>query len=447
MLKLGLIPNEEPDIRVGIVLPEDRKEIITLKTPKTINYSIITSEKTYNLLHNTEIKVKIKNDKIITTIDNNLQFETKKIIIKPDKAIKKENKAGLQINEVVAGRGFHWKKFININVTGVIEISNYNNNILVINELPIEEYLMCVATSEMGSACPPELIESQTITARSWILANIEMKHVDLEFDVCNDDCCQRYQGTTFLTDQSIKGAYNTFGQVLMSDNKICDARYSKSCGGIMETYENVWEDTPISYLQGIPDAPANFQHESLPMNTEEKVEKWILDTPESFCSSLTIAEEELPKYLGGVDDEGKYFRWEVNYSQAEITKLLSNQLNIQAKSILDILPIKRGKSGRLTEIEVVYIDNLNIQLTLKISNQYYIRKYFDEKFLYSSAFIVKKGKIENNIPNSFTLLGAGWGHGVGYCQIGALGMALKGYSTENIVYHYFPGSVLKKIY
>ena len=445
MLKPGSIPNREPEIRVGIVLPEDNCTEITINIPAEPDYFIISeNQHKYNLNSGDEVLFTANKNQCSLFV-NSGKIDTGKIwkIIPKDDIIM-NNKTGVKVNNVVSGRSFHWEKKISIYLAGIIEVKGVEGNLVLINDLPLEEYLMCVATSEMGQACPRELIESQTIAARSWMLANVEMKHVDLGFDVCNDDCCQRYQGTTFLSEQSVKGALNTRGKVLMYNNQICDARYSKSCGGVMETFENIWEDTPLDYMQPIPDGPKDFENSNLPLNSEEKVKNWLNSTPETFCSPKIIPEDELQKYLGSVDEKANYFRWTFNYSQDKITKMLNEKCDLQAENIIDIIPMKRGYSGRLTEIKIIY-SHKEEKKEYILKDQYNIRAAFHDSFLYSSAFIVEKD--DNQIPKEFVLKGGGWGHGAGYCQIGAVGMALKGYSTEDILYHYFPGSELKRIY
>lgn len=444
MLAPDRIPTSEPNIRVGIIIPEDNFEEIIVEIPKKPNYFLVNNNsENWNLNAGDVIKFIQKDDKTIVYINDEKLDKKQLWKIVPNDDIEMGNKVGLKVAGVVSGRNFHWHKKIDVFISGEAEISIVADKLTLINELPIEEYLMCVATSEMGRECPRELIESQTIAARSWMLANVEQKHVPQGFDVCNDDCCQRYQGTTYLSQQSIKGAVATRGQVLMYNKQICDARYSKSCGGVMETFENLWEDTPLDYMQPIPDAK-DFKNENLPLDNEEKVENWLRSVPDTFCSPHTIPENELKKYLGSVDEEGNYFRWEFVYSQDEMTKLLNRKLALNANAILDILPVKRGESGRLTEVKIVY-SNAGEKKEHNLIDQYFIREAFHDSFLYSSAFIVeKKG---SDIPDEFKLIGGGWGHGAGYCQIGAVGMALKGYATDEILYHYFPGSVLKQIY
>jgi SpoIID/LytB domain protein len=443
MLIPNTIPDKEPILRVGIVLPEDNINQIEIELSESIEYQILSDGQNPYFPQHKILSFAYSSNKI--HLNNEIPGNYWRIEnIRDYKII---SKTGNCVKNVVAGRGFHWQKPIDVYLPGTIEIGSYNNTLILINELPLEEYLMCVATSEMGAECPAALIESQTIAARSWMLANIERKHVDMGMDVCNDDCCQRYQGSGNLTAQSIAGARNTLGQVLLYNNKICDARYSKSCGGIMESFQTIWPDADLEYLKNIPDAAKGFSHRALPLSTEDKVRLWIDDTPATFCSSITIDESVLKKYLGSVDEEGKYFRWQIKYSQEELCHLLNEKLNLSAIAILRFNPVHRGGSGRLSKIEVLFRNDQNQDKSYLIDNEYKIRQSFHKGFLYSSCFYILTQDIKNDIPQKFTLHGAGWGHGVGYCQIGALGMALNGYTTEQIVLHYYPGSSLEKIY
>jgi len=449
MLTPNVIPSKEPELRVGIVLPEDKLTKIEIVTPDSPDYQLQSDEKNPELLSgDASLRFEIINDQIAAFINDQKALAANRWVVKPLQSFRKiTNKSGLKVKSVIAGRGFHWKKNIDVYLPGSVDIRIVDGVLLLTNVVPIEQYLMCVATSEMGAACPPALIESQTIVARSWMLANVEMKHRNLDLDVCNDDCCQRYQGTTFLSEDAVQGTMNTYGKVLIYNDKICDARYYKSCGGITETFENVFGGEPVNYLQPVVDAPGNFQHSALPLDSEESVKRWIDDVPDTFCSPHTIPENDLTKYLGSVDEEGKYFRWNFRYTQKEITVLLNFKLNLNAKEILALEPIHRGFSGRITKIRIVYKNSSNERKSVIVSDQYNIRQALHDLFLYSSAFVVNVEYGSGDAPKAFNLKGAGWGHGVGYCQIGALGMALKGYSTEDIVLHYYPGSQLKKIY
>jgi len=440
MLKPNEIPKIEPNIRVGIILPEDKQKKVSLTIPIKNSYKIEIDEKLIQFEDNF-VQVEIENGKL------NCKIGSKKIdncgLIKFQNL---SNDAYLVVNPVIAGRVFHWKKEIEVKLPKNVEISIFDGNILLVNELPMEDYLMCVATSEMGAKCPTALIEAQTVVARSWMLANVEKKHVQLGFDVCNDDCCQRYQGMNNLTEHSKKGTENTRGKVIMYDGKICDARYSKSCGGMMETFENLWENTPLPYMQNIPDMPKDIA-ENPDLTIEENAKKWIMSSPKAFCSPYTIDEKELKQYLGNVDEEGKYFRWKEEISQKELCKNINEKLNLNVKNVLKITPKKRAGSGRLLELEIEYIDENNKINKEIIYKDYNVRLILHPKFMFSSAIVIDEKKDSYGNIDKFIFHGAGWGHGAGLCQIGALGMSLKGYKTEEILIHYYPNSVYEKIY
>jgi peptidoglycan hydrolase-like amidase len=442
MLKPLEIPKKEPRIRVGIILPEDNRGTVTLK---------IADDREY-LLHSNNFRGTISDTEFHTfrQIEDTIHFEERKAAswyIIPKEVIPVKPKSGILIKDVIAGRGFHWEKPIDICISGDLEIKIFNRRLILINELPLESYLMCVATSEMGASCPAPLLESQTIAARSWMLANIEQKHVALTMDVCNDDCCQRYQGNANLTTASINAAVQTHGQVLIYNNKICDARYSKSCGGKMESFSQIWKGPDLPYLTSLPDAPVDFKHPAIALSTEPEVVRWIDDIPATFCSPHYIPERDLKKYLGSVDEQGTYFRWKFEYTQMEITRLLNNKLNRTLYGVNNIIPIKRGGSGRITKLKIIVIGADGKVSEIMIESEYKIRQILHSGFLYSSCFYISALPGDTEIPETFIIKGAGWGHGAGYCQIGALGMALSGYNTEEILAHYYPGSELKKIY
>lgn len=438
MLKPGVIPDEEPLLRVGIILPEDKQDAVTLSLDDVSTSILIINEQKLPLIGN-EIEV--------TIVENTLKLKGY-VIKEPITNVKishEPGKTSINTYPVIAGRGFHWAKHIQVKLPHNIELSVIDNSLILINELPLETYLACVATSEMGADCPESFIEAQTIVARSWMLANVEQKHTSLGFDVCNDDCCQRFQGVNNLTEKSEAGAMKTKGQVLIFEDKICDARYSKSCGGIMEKYENLWEGPPLPYMQNIPDAVKDFD---VNLSIEKEMKRWVESKPKSFCSPYYIPEENLKKYLGNVDEEGQYFRWIVKTTQEEIVENLNDKHRLGARRVISLIPIKRAGSGRMLELKINYIDDKELSQTKIIYKDYNIRQVLHKMFLYSSACIIEEVKSkESGFPEEFIFKGAGWGHGAGLCQIGGLGMSLKGYRTKEILYHYYPGSELKKIY
>ncbi len=438
MLLQGIIPSTEPSIRVGIVLPEDCRRSIKIELPGEDLYSIQPGQE---IGEDNCLQIDLSDDELVCGNLSVLKFNITRLNSTSNYA------RVMTVHDVVAGRAFHWKKNIAVNLLGDLEIRVQDGYITVVNELPLEHYLMCVATSEMSAECPSSLIEAQTIVARAWMLANVEQKHRHLGFDVCNDDCCQRYHGTGNLTPHAVAGAQATRGQVIMYDDKICDARYSKSCGGMMETFETLWDGDPLPYMQNAFDSGSTFEWSDLPLSDEENLRKWINATPHSFCSPEMVLEETLTSYIGGVDEEGKYFRWQFEYDQQEITDLLNKKLDLAAVSIVNITALSRGGSGRMNKARIDYISETGKTESITVSSEYEIRRIFHPSFLYSSAFVVQLLDLTGKIPGRFILRGAGWGHGAGLCQIGALGMALKGYRAETILKHYYPESRLVKIY
>lgn len=440
MLKPGLIPKQEPSIRVGIVLPHDEQKKITVFLSNMCDYEMAVDTLTFSTCEVSGILFTVEEKGIMFQIDGKQYERVHKVVFRPTKET-----AYITLDPVISGRGFHWRKHISVRLPGIVEIGIYENSLLVVNELPLEQYLMCVATSEMGATCPPALIEAQTVVARSWMLANVEQKHTVLGVDVCNDDCCQRYQGLNNLTDISIKGAQSTRGKVILYEGKICDARYSKSCGGKMETFENLWEDTPLPYMQNLPDMPEGNRVPDL--TVEKNAQKWIMSTPkEAFCSSNTVPEEKLKQYIGACDEEGEYFRWTVEISNETLSANLREKLGLDVKAVLDLQTRKRGGSARLLELGIVYLDFEDKKKETVVYKDYNARLVLHPKFLFSSAVVIERIG-SGNIPRRFVYHGAGWGHGAGMCQIGALGMSLKGYTTEEILAHYYPGSEYKPVY
>jgi len=370
--------------------------------------------------------------------------------------------------DVTIGIHFHWERKENQRFKGSLCIIVENEKLTAINDIPLEDYLESVISSEMSATSSIELLKAHAVISRSWLLAQVvkgkELKesakkynpvlsteteyirwydredHVN--FDVCADDHCQRYQGITRQTSELVRQAITeTFGLTLMHNNKVCDARFSKSCGGVAETFENVWEPEVHPYLQAIidnPQAPAGF---NLDLTNENAAENWIRSAPEAFCN--THDKQVLSQVLNDYDQETTdFYRWKVTYAQQVIAELIARKSGRDFGDIIDLIPVERGKSGRLKKLKIV-----GSKLTLIIGKELQIRKTLSESHLYSSAFVVDKLKIENGIPQEFVLTGAGWGHGVGLCQIGAAVMGEKGYTFEEILMHYFRGAILSKEY
>ena len=320
----------------------------------------------------------------------------------------------------------------------------------------------------MSATSSMELLKAHAIISRSWLLAQtIKSKELQLSgktyqaisetpeeyirwydredhlnFDVCGDDHCQRYQGITRQSTELVEQAIaETRGMLLMYDGKICDARFSKSCGGIAETFENVWEPEIHPYLQAIIDNPNTPEGFDTDLTNEVAADRWIRNAPAAFCN--TREKEVLSQVLNDYDQETKdFYRWNLTYQQADLAELIARKSGRDFGAILDLIPVERGKSGRLKKLKIV-----GSKLTLTIGKELEIRKTLSESHLYSSAFVVDKQNIENGVPGEFVLTGAGWGHGVGLCQIGAAMMGAKGYKYDEILLHYFRGASISKEY
>ena len=416
MLIKGSTPTKEPLVSIGLILPIDKQEYVKITSKNNPDYEIKALEN--QLLVNGEKSSKF-----------NLQELT--------------GDSGYNIKPVTAGRGFHWQKQIAISIKGSIKIKNIDGCLFLVNEVGMEDYLMSVATSEMSGECPEALLEAQTIAARSWLMASEEQKHKDLGIDACNDDCCQRYQGIKNISAKAKSAALNTRGKFVIYNNKICDTRYSKSCGGISENNENVWGDNPKKYLRGIFDGRSGVIPD---FSDEEQLNKWIFEPPDCYCNNEYINKSELKRFLGSVDEDGDYFRWEITYSNEQLTKIINKKLNESFDSIESLIPMKRGVSGRIMILTISGKKDQKEQKIL-VDSEYNIRNTLHPEFLYSSAFVINANSGSESCAEKITLSGAGWGHGAGLCQIGALRMAIIGNSSEKILKHYFSSTEIKKMY
>ena len=370
------------------------------------------------------------------------------------------------LQSVTIGKNFHWEKKENQKFQGSLKLLKDDDKITAVNVIPLEEYLVSVISSEMSSTSSLELLKAHAIISRSWILAQLNMKKkvqpenseqsVETEneiikwydredhdkYDFCSDDHCQRYQGVTkVVTENSFSAVEETRGIVLKEGKEICDTRYSKCCGGITETFENVWENVEHKYLKNISDYKFDPEGFKPDLRNEKDAAQWIKEIPSAFCN--TQDKEILSQVLTEYDQKTTdFFRWKVIYNQKELAKLINTKSGIDFGGIKDLIPVERGYSGRIIKLKIV-----GTKKTLTIGKELFIRKVLSKTHLYSSAFIIKKEKIEEGIPQRFILTGAGWGHGVGLCQIGAAVMGEMGYSFDAILIHYFRGAEIKRIY
>ncbi len=425
--------HKEPIMSIGLVMPEDNQKDI----------SLFLNGDSFDLKVNDLNQTHFNKKLLIQSKNQRMHLEGKEcesIILTNRQRIIKDH---IVVDSVIAGRGFHWQKRIKIKVLGDIIIKIIGHSLFVINRIHLEDYLMCVATSEMGSDCPTSLLEAQTIVARSWILAAAEKKHELLGLDACNDDCCQRYQGISNLTKSSIKATVNTRGKAIMHSDTICDARYSKSCGGITESSANVWAMDQKPYLESLVDDKSQMKKN---ISSDESFKTWMKLQHSSYCGPQFVDENKLGEYLGNVDKNSNYYRWKVSYTMDEIIQIIFVKTGKLFTDIKQLLPLKRGASGRILHLNIIGTLEDKNDYKLSIESEYEIRRILHPKFLYSSAFTIETNS-HTNSSEHFTLEGAGWGHGVGLCQIGALGMSLAGKNTNEILYHYYKQTQIKDIY
>ncbi|MCC8112947.1 MAG: DUF4922 domain-containing protein [Bacteroidales bacterium] len=367
------------------------------------------------------------------------------------------SKCYAEVKDVTIGVNFHWQRKENQRFLGEICLMPEDGKITVINILPIEDYLASVISSEMSATSSLELLKAHAVISRSWLLAQIEARenqthtshcqgdvaedkiirwygHTDHKlFDVCADDHCQRYQGITRQTTPYAQQAVDeTRGEVLRYQGELCDARFSKCCGGVFEEYESCWENDHKPYLVARRDDVDENNYPDL--RNEEEARRWILSSPEAFCN--THDAKVLKQVLVGYDQETQdFYRWKVQYTTEELSELVARRSGIDFGTILALEPVERGVSGRLIVLRIV-----GAKRTMEIGKELEIRRILSESHLYSSAFVVERTE------SGFCLRGAGWGHGVGLCQIGAAVMADKGYDYRQILSHYYPGSEITLI-
>ncbi len=377
----------------------------------------------------------------------------------------------ITVHDVIIGVNFHWQRKETQVFQGSQKIIAEAGGLTIINELPLEAYLVSVISSEMSATCPPELLAAHAIVSRSWLLAQLEnaklitqqrravssdaptinpdeiIKWYDREnhasFDACADDHCQRYQGISKAFSPAAFAAIEaTRGKVLFYDEAICDARYSKSCGGKSEVYAAAWEDRDVPYLSPVYDWTDENEHFAMPLTDETNAEAWITASPLAYCN--TQSKELLARILPNFDQETMdFYRWRVRYTQEELQEILRTRTGIDFGAILSIEAVGRGESARIIRLKIT-----GTNCTVIIGKELEIRRALSRSHLYSSAFVVRTEKADTaEYPEAFVLLGAGWGHGVGLCQIGAAVMADKGFKHEQILAHYFRGAELQTLY
>ena len=476
-LKILRIMRKQPTVSVGIM--HAQKISFTLNGPFVI--SRVDDIKSPNeKFYEGDYQIEFDSGKLLFEGKHYTSLLFEPALSNPDKTF--------WLNDVVIGVNFHWERKENQKFGGNLKFIVEEGAVCPINILGVEDYLTSVISSEMSASASEELLKAHAVISRSWLLAQIEksnkekipslietdteyIKWYDREdhnnFDVCADDHCQRYQGLTRASTETVRKAIDsTWGEVLSYDGEICDARFYKCCGGVLEMFENAWEPKHYDYLVPVRDNIESVEYEIknrkygaeaapiLDLTNEEIAQGWILSSPESLCNTKDV--KILGEVLNNYDQEtADFYRWKLSYSQEEIANLISQKSGCDWGEIIDLIPIERGTSGRLVKLKIV-----GTKRVLTIGKELEIRRLLSKSHLYSSAFVVlrydKSGnlikkhsveEIDNVVPARFELIGAGWGHGVGLCQIGAAVMGNMGYKYDAILYHYYPHSEIVKKY
>ncbi len=441
----------QPQIKIGIVATEE------------LHFSLTGSFKFNETIINTgEYIAKIIDGEVVVEDDSGAEIKSECFVFTPN-----SYNSIFELQRVTIGVEFHWEQQENQRFKGSLKLIPENKKVRAINIIEVEEYLKSVISSEMSAQSSNEFLKAHAVISRSWLLAQIEktkslqtgggvyqtsfeqedeiIRWYDREdhqnFDVCADDHCQRYQGITKIhSEKVLQAVEETKGEVLLYHEKICDARFSKCCGGITENFENVWEEVRHPYLTKIVDAEIE-DTTCVDLRLEDEAEKWIRRSQSAFCN--TTDEKILSQVLPGFDQKTTdFYRWKVEYTQQEISELINRKSGIDFGSVIKLEALKRGHSSRIIKLKIT-----GTKKTLTIGKELEIRKWLSKSHLYSSAFVVDHLNIKEGIPQKFVLSGAGWGHGVGLCQIGAAVMGEKGYSYKEILSQYFRGTSLEKHY
>jgi stage II sporulation protein D len=380
-----------------------------------------------------------------------------------------EGDATFSISDVTIGVNFHWERRRQETFRGDLRVlASSDNTLTVINEIGLEEYLASVIASEMSAAAPLEFLKAHAVISRSWLAAMLGRKEekaparqskvsADLPagppeweivrwygreeheiFDVCADDHCQRYQGIPeSQAERAAEAVRTTHGLFLIHGDEICDARYHKACGGLTEDFATAWEDAKVPYLTSVSDWLSDYP----PVRTDNEARSWLSSSPPAYCntSDLTVLRQILPAFDQETPD---FFRWQVVYSRPELEELIAEKTGRDVGTLLDLIPLARGPSGRIFRLQI-----RGRKASFIVGKELEIRRVLSKSHLLSSAFTVSVERDPDGIPQRFTLRGAGWGHGVGLCQIGAAVMATRGLTAPEILRHYFRGAALQKLY
>lgn len=449
MIHQAALPSDEPAIAVGL-LDKCEAARIDLHGPFL--------DDSGRLLSPGELHVECRTG--VLRCQGAWQGETRELQLAP--ADQESCQFGL---EATIGINFHWQQRELESFRGSLQIlPRLADRLTVVNRVPLETYLTSVVCSEMKASAPPEFIKAHAVISRSWLLAQLAardsaapadaphqrgvagelIRWTDREahedFDVCADDHCQRYQGTARIDAPGVVAAIRqTRGEVLAYDGRPCDARFSKNCGGVSEEFPTAWGDQAVPYLVALRDAPGP-DRTAPPLADDGALRAFLHQPPAAYCDCTETS--ILGSVLNDYDLPGAgLFRWSIRLAASEATRLVRHKLGLDLGRLISLEPIERGPSGRLKRLRLV-----GEQGSLVIGKELEIRRALSETHLYSSAFVVDvEGPPQR--PEAFLLSGAGWGHGVGLCQIGAAVMAHQGAGYRAILEHYYPGAQLQSFY
>lgn len=443
----GALYAHEPVITVGIV---DRTESVAVRLDGT--YRLADGRR----VGPGELRVACRDGRL--WCDGALQGEAGELELEPE-----DQTRCRFVLEATIGIDFHWEQTETEAFLGSLRlVVRDQGHVTVINRVALEIYLTSVICSEMNADSPVEAVRAHALISRSWLLAQLEKKEAGGEkgvrdekegeiirwteraahtdYDVCADDHCQRYQGIGRTDSPEVAAAIAaTRGQVLLFAGQACDTRFSKCCGGVTEQYQTAWGDEAIAYLVALPDRPG--PDPTLPALTEESsLRAFLHDPPAAYCNCRDRS--ILGRVLNDYDlDTADFFRWQVRLEAAEAGRLVAEKLGVDLGRLVAMQPLERGPSGRLKRMRLVGTTG-----SLVIGKELEIRRALSPTHLYSSAFVVDpQGPAER--PDAFLLTGAGWGHGVGLCQIGAAVMACQGIGYREILAHYYPGTEVVRCY
>lgn len=441
--------NDEPLVRVGICAAPNIS--FRLET-------VFRSEQNESSSYEGAFTAKAVNKSIELWQADKLVATETVFVFEPNNA----NNSLFHIHDVTIGINFHWERDEDQCFKGALKLMLVKDKIQVINHVPLESYLESVISSEMRPSASLPLLKAHAVISRGWLLSQLEHRHQKNEkqslqtekdewikwydrddhtdFDVCADDHCQRYQGFATIKNQRVSQAVlETRGEVLMHEGAICDARFSKCCGGVSEQFSSCWDDKDLPYLRPVFDNREEDNPKEYSLIKEADMERWIYDEPNAFCN--THDPRILIQVLNEYDQETRdFFRWRRDIKQNWLQEKLKMMLNVDLGIIQELIPIKRGPSGRIIKLKVV-----GTKGALVVGKELEIRKLLSETHLYSSAFIIEAVTDSSGHPEVFILKGAGWGHGVGLCQIGAAVMGVQGYEYKEILKHYFKETILQK--